>query len=249
MKDDPSAQRAEIMRLHYLEGLSIRAISRQLRVSRQTVRRGLGTVPVRHRGDKARRASLLDHHEPQIRDWLLATPELRATQILDRLRQRGYTGGISILRELVRKLRPAPDTKVYLTVRHEPAATMQVDWGDFGFALPGVPRRVSAFVALLPYSRCLYLRFCLSQATGTFLRCMDRALEFFGGSANADVFDNMKTVVLENRPGLPTRFNDRFLAYANARGGFAVVACTPGHPEGKVYASYCFPFVPCGAAP
>jgi hypothetical protein len=62
---------------------------------------------------------------------------------------------------------------------------------------------------------------------------MDRALEFFGGSANADVFDNMKTVVLENRPGLPTRFNDRFLAYANARGGFAVIACTPGHPEGK----------------
>src|SRR5690606_29464896 len=136
---------------------------------------------------------------------------------------RGYTGGISILRELVRKLRPTPDTRVFLTVRHEPAATMQVDWGDFGFALPGVPRRVSVFVALLPYSGCLFLRFCLSQATGTFLRCMDRALEFFGGATTADVFDNMKTVVLENRPGISTRFNDRFLAYANARGGFAVV--------------------------
>lgn len=233
MTDEQSAQRAEIMRLRYMEGLSIRAISRHLQVSRQTVRRSLGKLPQRARGHMARRSSLLDGYEPQIRQWLLDMPELRATQILQRLRQLGYTGGISILRELIRKLRPSPDTKVYLTVKHEPAATMQVDWGDFGFALPGVPRRVSVFVALLPYSRYLYLRFCLSQAAGTFLRCMDRALEFFRGVTNADVFDNMKTVVLENRPGVSPRFNDRFLAYANARGGFAVVACTPGHPEGK----------------
>jgi transposase len=233
MTDEKSAQRAEIMRLHYMEGLSIRSISRHLRVSRQTVRRSLGKLPPRSDGDTARRSSLLDRYEPQIRQWLLDMPELRSTQLLERLRQLGYTGGISILRELIRKLRPAPDTKVYLTVKHEPAATMQVDWGDFGFALPGVPRRVSVFVALLPYSRYLYLRFCLSQAAGTFLRCMDRAVEFFGGVTNADVFDNMKTVVLEHRPGVSPRFNDRFLAYANARGGFAVVACTPGHPEGK----------------
>jgi len=28
-------------------------------------------------------------------------------------------------------------------------------------------------------------------------------------------------------------FNPRFLAYANARGGFAVIACSPHYPEGK----------------
>ncbi len=233
MSDDPSKQRAEIMRLHYMEGLSIRAISRRLCVSRNTVRRGLGKLPLRTNGAHARRASVLDPYEQQIQQWLLATPELQATQILERLRPLGYTGGVSILRVLVRKLRPTPASKVYLTVRHQPAATMQVDWGDFGYALPGMPRRVSVFAALLPYSARLFLRFCLSQATGTFLRCMDRALEFFGGATNADVFDNMKTVVLENRPGITPRFNDRFLAYANARGGFAVIACTPGHPEGK----------------
>ena len=116
---------------------------------------------------------------------------------------------------------------------HQPGATLQVDWADFGFALPGVPRRVSAFVALMPYSRKLYFEFVLSQKMGAFLRCMDRALVVFGGVTNADVFDNMKTVVLENRPGVSPRFNERFLEYAGARGGFAVIACTPGHPEGK----------------
>ena len=60
---------------------------------------------------------------------------------------------------------------------------MQVDWADFGFALPGVPRRVSAFVAVLCYSRYLYIEFTLSQTMGTFLRCMDRCLTFFDGHA------------------------------------------------------------------
>lgn len=228
-----SARRAEIMRLHYMEGLGIRAIAKQLQVSRKTVRASLGKLPLRPQGKQARRASLLDRYEPQIQQWVLQTPELKATQILERLRRAGYTGGVSIVRNLVRKLRPTAPSQVYLTVRHEPAATMQVDWADFGYALPGVPRRVSGFAALLPHSGYLFLCFCLSQATGTFLRCMDRAIEFFGGVTTADVFDNLKTVVLENRPGVAPRFNDRFLAYANARGGFAVIACTPGHPQGK----------------
>lgn len=233
MSDDRLAQRAEIMRLHYLEGLSVRAISRHLKISRQTVRRDLGRLPARAEAKTGRRPSVLDRHEDTIQQWLLETPELKATQVLERLRGHGYHGGISIVRQRVRQLRPKPGPSAYLTVPHQPAATMQVDWADFGFALPGVPRRVSAFVALMPYSRKLYFEFVLSQKMGAFLRCMDRALGAFGGVTNADVFDNMKTVVLENRPGVSPLFNERFLDYASVRGGFAVIACTPGHPEGK----------------
>jgi len=230
--DDSSVQ-AEIMRLHYFEGLSIRAISRRLHIARKTVRRGLGRRRPSANPETGRRPSLLDGYDELIQQLLLKTPELAATQVLERLRPHGYTGGISILRDRVRRLRPLPAPKAYLTVSYQPGACVQVDWADFGFALPGVPRRISAFVALMAYSRKLYVEFVLSQAAGSFLRCMDRALQFFGGVTNADVFDNMKTVVLENRPEMKPRFNERFLAYANARGGFAVIACTPGHPEGK----------------
>ncbi|MBE7448178.1 MAG: hypothetical protein HS111_04640 [Kofleriaceae bacterium] len=58
-------------------------------------------------------------------------------------------------------------------------------------------------------SRQLYLEFTVSQAMGTFLRCMERALSFFGGVALADIFDNMKTVVVSHaardglQPALP----------------------------------------------
>ncbi|MEY4515496.1 MAG: Sigma-70, region 4 [Pseudomonadota bacterium] len=40
--DPASEARAEVMRLHYLEGLSVRAIAKRLRLSRKTIRRYLG---------------------------------------------------------------------------------------------------------------------------------------------------------------------------------------------------------------
>jgi len=98
-----------------------------------------------------------------------------------------------------------------------------VDWADFGFALPGVPRRVSAFVAVLCYSRRLYIEFTLSQTMGTFLRCMERCLRFNTGTALVDIFDNMKTVVTSHTQ-VATVFNPKFIEYAHAR-GFAVRAC------------------------
>lgn len=222
---------AEVMRLCYLEKLSIRAISRRLGIARKTVRKCLALEKKEQR--RAERHSLLTPYKSDIARWLRETPELLAPQILERLREKGYEGGVTILRDLVRKLRPSAPISPYLVVAHEPAATMQVDWADFGFALSGVPRRVSCFVAMLPFSRMLYAEFTLSQRIGALLRCMDNALDYFGGVTTADVFDNMKTVVLERVTGRPPKFNPRFLQYANARGGFAVIACTPRHPEGK----------------
>ncbi len=59
---------------------------------------------------------------------------------------------------------------------------------------------MSKFVMVACYSRYLYLEFTLSQAMGTFLRCMERGLRFFGGVATADIFDNIKTVVISHAP-------------------------------------------------
>ncbi len=67
---------------------------------------------------------------------------------------------------------------------------------------------------------------------GTFLRCMDRALQFFDGTTTTSIFDNMKTVVLEHTPTV-TRFNPRFVDYARVRGGFQTVACGVRKPHQK----------------
>jgi transposase len=221
------------MRLSYLEGLSLRAIAKKLKLSRRTVRLHLGKLPPRQKSERIPPDGLLTRFEPQLKTWLEETPELRAPQLLERLRKLGYAGGISILRDRLRLLRPRPVPRAFATLDFFPGEALQVDWADFGFALPGIPRRVSAFVAVLAYSRYLYIEFTVSQAMGSFLRCMDRALAFFGGATTIDIFDNMKTVVLEHPRSGPPRFNPRFLSYATARGNFAVVACTPRNPQSK----------------
>ena len=159
---------------------------------------------------------------------------MKAPAVLDRLRAKGYHGGITVVRDRLRKLRPRPKQEAFFTRSYEPGQMLQVDWADFGFAIPGCARRVSAFVAALAYSRCLFLTFTLSQAMGSFLRCMEQALRFFGGRTLVDVFDNMKTVVLERRAHV-VRFHPRFVEYSRAR-GFAIRACTPRRPTEKPYA-------------
>lgn len=222
----------EIMRLHYADALSLRAIARKMGLSRNTVRSVLGRTPVKRATEPAKRDSIVDPYVTFMRTVLDETPEMTAPAMLERLRPLGYAGGITVLRERMTRLRPRRDPEVFLTLDFAPASALQVDWADFGYSLPGCPRRVSAFVATLAYSRYLYIEFTLSQSMGAFLRCMDRALTFFGGCTAASIFDNMKTVVLSHAPPA-TRFNGRFLEYARCRGGFAVTACNVRKPHEK----------------
>lgn len=223
---------AEVLKLGLIDGLSVRAIARRLGMARRTVRRMLGReLPARQAREP--RPSALDAHLPAIRALLEETPELTAPAMLERLRPLGYRGGVSVLRDRMRVLRGSRPREAFLTLHFHPGEAVQVDWADFGFAIPGCPRRVSAFIMALCHSRHLYLEFTLSQAMPTFLRCMERGLRFYGGTTVADIFDNMKTVV--HRPGPPPVFNRRFLAYAGAR-GFGVRACKPfrGNEKGRV---------------
>jgi len=226
-----SDQLAEVLRLSLLEGLSARAIAKRLFLSRNTVRKMLGRAPARTPRPSPPRGSILEPYKPEIKDLLEEVPEMKAPAMLERLRPLGYTGGISILRDHLRQARPRPHREAFLTLDFHPGAAMQVDWGDFAYAIPGCPRRVSALVMALCYSRYLYIEFTLSQTFGTFVRAMDRGLAFFGGTTVVDIFDNMKTVVITHNHKT-TQFNQSFLAYSRAR-SFGIRACNPGKGNEK----------------
>lgn len=227
-------RKAEVLRLRYVEGLSSRAIAKKLSMSRRTVRGLLGEKKPRPRAaTTTTRESILAPYDGRLRAELARTPELRAPAMLERLRAAGYTGGITVLRDRMKVLRPRPHGEVFSTFATKPAERLEVDWADLGFALPGIPRRVSAFVAVLVHSRMLYLDFALSQQMGSFLRCMDRCLTFFGGRTAVDVFDNMKTVVV-GRTGSAAIFHGRFVDYARVH-GFAPIATRPRRPTDKPF--------------
>ena len=89
---------------------------------------------------------------------------------------------------------------------------MQVDWGECGRVQVGTTtRKVSVFVAVLCYSRLMFIEFTLSQRKAEFYRGLVHALEFFGGSPRAVIFDNLKAAVL-NGSGRAACFHPEFLA-------------------------------------
>jgi transposase len=191
MKKGSEDRAGEVLRLAYVDGLGVRTIARRLSMSRKTVRRLLGRdrPKARPRPDPEPRSSILDAFTPVIRDLLRETPEMKAPAVLERLRPLGYTGGISILRDCVRKLRPGGQREAFLTLDFAPGKAVQVDWADFGFAIPGCPRRVSAFVMALCYSRYLY----------------QRGIAFYGGTTVVDIFDNMRRWYRTRRTRSSTR--------------------------------------------
>ena len=143
----------------------------------------------------------------------------------------GYTGSVSVVRRYLRKVRPARG-RVYQEVHYEPAQAMQVDWGECGRVRIGATtRKVSVFVAVLCYSRLIYIEFTLSQRKEEFYRGLVHALEFFGGSPRAIIFDNLKAAVL-NGSGRAACFHPEFLALC---GYFCLqpIACERRDPESK----------------
>jgi transposase len=223
---------AEIRRLSEIEKLSGWAIARRLHCSRHTVARALKLEqpPAPH---AAVRTSLLDPYVDQIKNLLAKYPDLSAVRIREEIARgpQGYTGSAITLRRYVRKIRPTRQ-RVYQEVHYEAAQAMQVDWGECGRVQVGsTMRKVSVFVAVLCYSRLLYIEFALSQRKAEFYRGLVNALTFFGGSPRHLIFDNLKAAVL-NGSGKNACHHPEFLALC---GYFCMqpVACARRDPESK----------------
>ncbi len=223
---------AEIRRLHEIEKLSGREIAVRVNCSRDTVARALRLdKPPSNR--RAPRRGLLDPFHPKIDALLARYPNLSAVRIQEEISKppEGYSGSIIVLRRYLRKVRPMPG-RVYQEVAYEPGQAMQVDWGECGrVAVGGTSRKVSVLVATLCYSRLTYIEFSLSQHKAEFYRLIVHALQFFGGSPRAIIFDNLKAAVL-NGSGRQACFHPDFLALC---GHFCVqpIACERRDPESK----------------
>jgi transposase len=86
------------------QGKSIRAIARELGIARNTVRRYLRGKP--EAVPRPKRGSMLDAYKAQIHRWMQEDHLYNCEAMLERLREQGYTGNATILRDYVRPLRP-----------------------------------------------------------------------------------------------------------------------------------------------
>jgi transposase len=212
------------------EHLTVRQIARVLGLNVKTVAKWAKRERFSPR-TSVRRPSKLDPYKTQIARWIVEH-QLSAVQILQRLKEQNYPGGYSILKQFVRTVRP-PRHPAFLTLVYAPGECLQVDWGDAGVVSVGsTRRRLSFLVAVLGYSRRMYVEFTLGQALEHFLAVLRRALEFFGGTPASVWVDNMKTAVLSHAVGLPPVFHPRFLEMAGHY-GFEPKACGVRQPQAK----------------
>src|SRR4051794_12725095 len=93
-------------------GASIRRIASDLRLARNTVSGVLAEVQTQRAGGATppsrRRSRQLDRYEPALQELLGRYPDLTATRLLEELRQRGFSGGYTVVRQRLSELRPKP---------------------------------------------------------------------------------------------------------------------------------------------
>jgi transposase len=217
-------------------GASIRRIARDLGLARNTVSGVLAEVQAQRAGNAAtpsrRRSRQLDRYEPALQELLGRYPDLTATRLLEELRQRGFSGGYTVVRQRLRELRPKPAPAPVIRFETDPGVQAQMDYAvyDIDFTSEG-RRRVYLFSYLLGHSRRQYIRFVESQDLATTVREHVRAFEHLGGVAATCLYDNQKVVVTGREDGVPI-YNARFLAFATHY-GFRPVACRPRRPQTK----------------
>ena len=221
------------MRVRMKRGESIRQLTQSMGLSRNTVRRYLRGASVerqpRERISKLEpfKAYLLERIAQARPDWIPATVLTRE------IAERGYEGGIGLVKAFIREHKPSPRPDPVVRFETAPGVQMQADFVVFR-------RRESpllAFVATLGCSRASFVRFTTAEDAATIDSCLIAAFEFFGGVPQEVLFDNAKSVVVQrNAYGIGLhRFHGGLVDLANSY-GFTPRVCRPyrARTKGKV---------------
>lgn len=214
-------------------GTSIREIVAQTGIARNTVRKYLRDTPLA--ASRPRRPSKLDPFKDRIRCWIVDDHLLNCQTMLERLRELGYTGSISILKDFVHPLRPPrggrPPVRRYET---KPGEQMQLDWGEFVFDHDGQTRKLYGLSTVLSFSRMRFVCFSKRCDTASLIRGLLNACEYFEGLPAAILTDRMKSVLVQ-MDGTTPQWNSQFADFLTAIGVTARVcrAYTP-QTKGKI---------------
>lgn len=230
----PPDLEAQILRYYHVEKWRVGTIARQLGVHYETVMRVLAQAGLPRIATSQRR-SKIDPYLPFIQQTLAKFPTLTAARLHAMVSERGYRGGPSYLRAVVARHRPRPPAEAYLRLRTLPGEQGQIDWGHFGSVVIGRARRpLMAFVAVLSFSRQIFLRFFLDARMENFLRGHQGAFAAWHGVPRVLLYDNLRSAVLE-RQGDAIRFNPALLDFAALyRYEPRPVAVARGNEKGRV---------------
>jgi len=200
-----------------LQGVSIKKIARQLKLSRNTVRKYLrSNGPPKFNARQYER--LLDEHEDRVKEMI--DKHYIGTRIYNELLQIGYTGSMSSVHRYIADIKESEKIKRLATTRVEtaPGKQMQYDWKEWDLPIDGKSVKIYIHEVILSYSRKKYYVSSLSITTEDVIRAIARAIEHFGGIAEQLVIDNPNQMVITHKNNGTVRYNDEFLRFCGMYG-------------------------------
>ena len=224
-------QWAELRRLHFVAGVSIRELQRRTGLGRNTIRRALRSEAppayVRRVG-----ASKLDGYREEIQRLLGEDPRLPGIRIFELIAELGFGGGKTLVYDYVAELRPlyAPPPRTFQRTGYRRGELLQFDLWQPAQEIPvgyGQTRRGWVVVAALAYSRAGAGTLIFSKQANDILAGLWRCITRLGALPETVVID--REGALHAGGGHPT---DAFAAFC----GQLPVSwhfCKPGDPQAK----------------
>jgi transposase len=234
-----------IRREHLVKGKSIKKIARDLKISRNTVRKILRS------GETSFSYEREVQPRPRLGRWkadldrLLtanagtsARERLTLIRLFEELRTLGYEGGYDAVRRYARtwsREHASQTATAFVPLSFAPGEAYQFDWSHEIVVMNGVTVTVKVAHVRLCHSRMMFVRAYPRETQEMVFDAHERAFAFFRGSCTRGIYDNMKTAVETIFIGKDRQYNRRFLQMCSH---YLVdpVACTPasGWEKGQV---------------
>ena len=236
------------IRREHAGGKPIKAIARDLRLSRKVVRKAIRSPECAFAYE--RRIQPLPRIGPfqERLDTLLVEnaarsrrDRLRMTRIHDLLVREGFEGSYDAVRRYAarwtteRRKDAGDGAPTFIPLLFQPGEAYQFDWSHEDVEIAGKPMRVKVAHVRLCASRAVYVRAYPRETQEMVFDAHERAFVFFGGVPLRGIYDNMKTAVTTVFTGKERVFNRRFLLMTDHY-MIEPTACSPaaGWEKGQV---------------
>lgn len=225
------------------EGVPIREVSRQLGLSRNTIRQYVraASVPAKRAASVARAAPIRDAVQKDAeqiwkdrRTFTAGKQRLTAERLAELLVERGHEVSTRTVRRIVEDLRRT-EREVTVPLVHRPGELAQVDFFEVVVERGGARVKAWMFLMRLLYSGRDFAMVCAHQDTTWFLAAHVAAFAHFAGVIAAVAYDNLTAAVAKVVLGEPRQLRPRF-AQLVAHYAFEARFCRvgEGHDKGSV---------------
>ena len=212
---------ARIRRDHLVKGVPIKKLARDLRVSKNTIRKVVRGDATSHTYErKIQPMPKLGPWVEELERQLEANEKrprrdrLSLLRIHEDLAALGYEGGHDAVRRYAkawrRRRRLSSPSQAYVPLSFDPGEAYQFDWSHEYARLAGATTRVKAAHMRLCYSRMQLVQIFPREGQEMVFEAHERAFRFFGGVCRRGIYDNMKTAVNTVFTGRKRDYNRRF---------------------------------------